>query len=203
VHIDSTAIAAKVNLAIQWLQNHSPQHFALFNLAITDFLIAGSSRGRAGSVSTAPGCIWIGNIFKYDDWEVAEILVHELVHTLVFLDENQHCHYDYSRISKPENYAVSSILKMPRPVNKVFHSIIVATELILFRKFVGQATKIHRVHPPTTDLLGQLYTSISGLQDLLVREPSIITTRAAALLAKCQRSLMSFSPKTKASPHAI
>lgn len=201
-YLDTIQITHKVRLASDWLKQHSPLHFKIYNLAITDILVAASTRARAGSVSTAPGCVWIGDICEYANWEVAEILVHELIHTLVFLDENRHSHYDYRLISNSENNSISSILNIPRPVDKAFHSIIVAIELIKFRNLTKQNLKSNRVHPPTATLLHQVRKSITDLQKLVEREPAILTPRAKALLALSKETVLNLY-STHEMPHAF
>lgn len=187
--LSSSIIREKLMCGLIYLRDKSENHYDLFNLVISDFIIAPSerARARAGSASSAPGCIWIADIQRYQPWEVAEILVHELVHNLVFLDELVKGHYDYEKISKIENYATSSILKIPRPFDKVLQSVIVATEILLYRKRVVCPKRTHRVHPPSPILIRQLENSLRSMKSLLSREPTVLTGRGRDLFEFCSK----------------
>lgn len=65
--------------------------------------------------------------------DVMEMLLHELTHHLLFVDEHNYQHFTYPELIKKENYAFSAILNMMRPLDKVVHSIVVATELVKAR----------------------------------------------------------------------
>ncbi len=185
-------IHEKLMCGLVYLKDKSPDHYDLFNLVISDFIVAPSERARAGSTSSAPGCVWIADIERYQSWEVAEILVHELVHNLVFLDELVKSHYDYELITKKENYATSSILKVLRPVDKVLHSIIVATEILLYRERIGSTKITHRVHPPTPLLIEQLENSLQSMRILLSRKPAVLTARGRELFEFCSENCARF-----------
>lgn len=98
-----------------------------------------------GSSSGGIGVIWISGYGELDQNSIAELLLHELTHHQLFIDECCHAHYDLAEIIKPENFSISAILNKRRPLDKVVHSIIVATEILLARsRFLRQQeTKLH------------------------------------------------------------
>jgi hypothetical protein len=57
-----------------------------------------------------------------------------LAYHLLLIDERVHGHYvSYAKLADKRNYAHSAILKCNRPLDKVFHSLVVATELLASR----------------------------------------------------------------------
>lgn len=89
-------------------------------------------------------------------------------------------------ILTPESWARSALLKVPRPVDKVIHSIIVATEIVMFsERFLGHpATPL--VHPPTPKILTQIAAPLQSVQDMIDSHARLgltpITARVSALL---------------------
>lgn len=63
-----------------------------------------------------------------------------------------------------ENYAMSAILAKKRPLDKVFHSILVCTEVLLARRDVFGHPAAPKLHPPTSIMLNQAFESIIYLE---------------------------------------
>lgn len=175
--------------ALEQFRNLSKELAAIFDLTIHSIVIRPSNRplGRAshgGSSSAAIGTIWLAMGPKVTNADVVEMLLHELTHHLLFIDERNYPHFDYDLIAREENRAFSAILNMIRPVDKVLHSIVVATELILARRRFLFDTEPRAVHPPTHKLAADAlsaHASITGLKtaDLVLRP------RAREILDRC------------------
>jgi len=96
---------------------------------------------------------------------LTELLVHELTHNLMFLDERLYTHYtSYPDLLKPSHYCQSAILKTKRPMDKVVHSIAVATELVRYRQSSAQKTASSTVHPSNEILIMNAQKSIHEIQ---------------------------------------
>ncbi|MGK7250070.1 aKG-HExxH-type peptide beta-hydroxylase [Acinetobacter oleivorans] len=160
---NSSVQRVKIENALEELGLYSNEHFSLLELIITDIFILPSNGSRGGSSSDGIGLIWANPKETYPLIDVVEFLVHELTHHCMFIDEQRYGHYDYDTILNENNWAESAILKRPRPIDKVLHSIVVSLEIILFRDMViGHPVK-PKVHPPTDILVEQVKKSIASL----------------------------------------
>lgn len=164
--------------------------YSLINLTINTIFSAPSQLAGGGSTSAAIGCIWVNLRPHWNNQDILEFLIHETIHNLVFIDELCYTHYsDYSQLAKKENFSWSAILNKLRPLDKVFHSIVVSTEVLLFREHhIG-----HPFHPclhPTTDvMLDQTLNSINYLKEN-VHIKNLLSDRAFYLLNLCEEKLI-------------
>lgn len=148
-----------------------------------------SADSGGGSTSTLPGVIWCCNRRDWDAWDIVEFLVHELTHNLVFIDEYYHVHYpDLEKIEAPENYALSAVLKRPRPLDKVFHSLVVAYEVLQLRRRFNDPQS-PKAHPRTPHLLEQCRDTIRSLETLLEQKPDLVSERVKVLILKIKREI--------------
>lgn len=183
-------MSSRVKQALASIQQYEPAFYELICLVITTIFSTPSKLAGGGSTSAAIGCIWVNLRKHWQEQDVIEFLVHETTHNLVFLDELCYKHYDYEEISKKENYAWSAILNKPRPLDKVFHSIIVSTEVLLFRNEILSHPNNSCLHPPTDVMLEQTKYSISYIKNN-PRLCSCLTARAHELLDICENKLKS------------
>lgn len=185
----------QIKAATIQLRNLNRDFYDLMNLVINTVFTAPSKLAGGGSTSEAIGCIWANPRPKWCDLDLVEFLIHETTHNLVFLDELCWGHYtDYDALPKKENYALSAILKTKRPLDKVFHSIIVSSEVLLFRERDLGHPSNPRLHPPSEILLKQTLESIHSV--LYSSEiANLITERATRLLQVCEEQLQVLSSK--------
>lgn len=121
---------------------------------------------HGGSSSGSIGAIWLTVNDKISHADLREMFVHELTHVLLFIDELNYYQFDYEQIAKSENFARSAILLKKRPLDKVIHSIVVATELLLARyRFLGEEENL-TVHPDSRTIARNTLTSISSVFEL-------------------------------------
>jgi hypothetical protein len=163
---------------------------AVFDLTIHSIVVRPSNRlaGHAsygGSSSAAMGTIWLALGPGVTQVDIIEMLLHELTHHLLFLDERNHPHFDYGHIASERNRAFSAILNMIRPIDKVVHSIVVATELVLGRRTFLRDDRPRVVHPASEKMIAdaqQSYASVSALEhaDLVLRP------RTREILDRCR-----------------
>lgn len=166
-----------------------PDLHDVFNFAIHTLFYHRSNESSGGSVSSSPGVIWCGPRTNWSDDDMAEFLVHELAHNMLFIDERRYQHYiDFDEIAKPENYAISAVLNKPRPLDKVLHSLVVAHELLSFREAMGDNEGHGRVaHPETKRLFSSYLDSLESVRDLLARK-DLVSDRAKEIVESLSRS---------------
>src|SRR5437764_2158309 len=82
-----------------------------FQLVVHSVFCSHSDIASGGTTSAAVGVIWIKKPSAFERTDLKELLLHEMTHTLMFLDEWRYGHYlDYPAIARRENYALSPIL---------------------------------------------------------------------------------------------
>lgn len=164
--------------ALREISLYSPSYADIFRTVVTDIFILPSAIARAGSTSAAIGVIWLNPKLSYPIADVMEILLHEFTHQAMFLDELRYGHYSYGTIRDRSTWAKSAILNLSRPIDKVLHSLVVATEVLLFRqRHIGRPAA-PRAHPPTSILLQQLDESLSSVEAAVRKHPNILMSRA-------------------------
>lgn len=185
----SKIVIDKVKSSFEEIKGIDDSFYRLVKLVINVIFTAPSRLAGGGSTSAAIGCIWVNIRDHWQAQDIYEFLIHETTHNLVFLDELCNRHYkDYSKLVKNENFAWSAILNKLRPLDKVFHSIIVCTEILCFREKSLGHPENPALHPPSGLLISQAMYSIdyihehSHLSDLL-------TERAILLLDICKKTL--------------
>lgn len=144
-----------------------------------------------GSSSNAMGTIWYSGYGKFNESDVAEFLLHELAHHLLFIDERCHAQFFYDKIILPENYAQSAILVKKRPLDKVVHSVVVSTEILLARSSFLKSDSVS-IHPNSKIMLDKTLSSIDSVFNMKKLD-HIITQRSIDILFKCQNSLREIS----------
>jgi len=161
----------------------------LFDLVIHSVVLRPSKRhnGRAsfgGSSSAALGTIWLSLGPNVRQADLVEMLLHELTHHLLFIDERSFAHYDYPALSQKHNQAYSAILNLTRPIDKVFHSIVVASELLLGRqRFWPQGHDV-RVHPASESMQIETQKALASLY-ALPNVATLIQPRGHEILTRC------------------
>ncbi|CAM4323475.1 aKG-HExxH-type peptide beta-hydroxylase [Bordetella muralis] len=173
--------------AIECLGVLSSEHKCLFDFLITDIFLMPSKDASGGSTSSAIGVIWANPKITHRVPDVVEFIVHELTHHAMFIDEHRYGHYDHRALMNPDSWAQSAILKVPRPLDKVIHSIVVATEIVMFReKFIGHPAA-PLMHPPTPKILAQLVASVDSVEEVIGRHEhagiASVSSRTKALLS--------------------
>lgn len=176
------------------LSNVNAEICELFDLVIHSIFfkkskstLKGVKGSFGGSSSTAIGVIWIsgyGNVIVSD---IVEFLIHELTHHLLFIDERCNAQFYYDQMILPKNYAQSAILSKKRPLDKVVHSIIVSTEILLSRQRFLDVKGI-TIHPQTEILKRNTLAAIDDVLNLQEID-KVITNRTKFLLNQCSKIL--------------
>jgi hypothetical protein len=165
------ANADHVQAALELLRQRDPLLFQLLRTAIHSIALSSSTtnrlgqRAHGGSTNNLIGLIWlaVGVHTQMDD--LLELLVHELTHTLVFLDELNHPYFNYTNLPHRDYWSLSAILGRNRPMDKAVHSVMVAAEIINARVVgvIKPAPGGPAVHPSTADMKVALKKSCAAI----------------------------------------
>lgn len=141
----------------------------IFDLVIHSIFVRPSKPAKmahgshGGSSSASIGVIWLAVGDSLSQIDLIEMLIHELTHHLLFVDELNHPQFHYQLLKLRDNFALSAILKRQRPLDKVVHSIVVGASLVDARgRFLGNhdATVIH---PNTVNLKKDVLAAIDSV----------------------------------------
>ena len=174
--------------ALALLTRLDPVWSVLFDTVVDSIFFRNSPSAAGGSVSSGIGVMWFVAREDLGIGDFAELLVHELSHQLLFLDELRYGHYHYQQVRMRDNFARSSILRIERPLDKVVHSIVVSTDLILSRGRFLRGLEGVRIHPSTQALresTQEALASVHALPDL----PALITPRLRQILDICAEAV--------------
>jgi len=119
---------------------------------------------HASSCSGMLGTIIFSGAVGLSSEDYAELLLHEFTHQLLFLDECCHQHFDFDILLARQASSYSAVLKQPRPLDRAFHSILVAAEILMARASFLPYTPWIKVHPPTVQLYRNLLESMSSFK---------------------------------------
>lgn len=190
---------ARVREALDTFRGLDDTLTAIFDLTIHSIVIRPSNKpqGRAshgGSSSAAIGTIWIAPRSTTTKFDIVEMLLHELTHHLLFIDERNYPHFDYGLIGHRGNRAFSAILNMSRPVDKVAHSIVVATELILGRSRFLPENNPRTVHPQTDKMIADVLTAHASITNIESAE-QLLRPRISEILTRCLTACTALIPQ--------
>lgn len=180
----------EVKKALELMEKLDPELHQIFSDYIHTLFYHRSEDSGGGSVSSLVGVIWCCNRQDWSTWDVLEFLVHELTHNLVFLDEYYHVHYqDLAKVGQRENYALSAVLKTMRPLDKVFHSLVVGYEVLELRRRFNDPVD-PKAHPPTQILIQQCLQTVESLKQIFALKPELATRRVINTTLKIEARLL-------------
>jgi hypothetical protein len=139
---------------------------------------------HGGSSSASIGAIWLAVGDRIQELDLVEMLVHELTHHLMFIDELNFPQFNYDLITRKENFALSAILKRQRPLDKVIHSIVVGASLVDARNRFLRKHSQTVVHPATPELKRDTLAAIESVM-ALKNISDLITPHTSQLIEEC------------------
>ncbi|UAK15811.1 aKG-HExxH-type peptide beta-hydroxylase [Sporolactobacillus terrae] len=161
----------------------------LFNLAMDSVFYAPSQSAQGGTTSNAVGVLWVNPSDRWNKIDYYELLIHELCHTMIFLYERCYGIFtNKNKLTDPETFAVSAIRGKRRPLDKAYHSAIVATEILMFRKNIIGDVVPHVLHPETNDLISMTLVSLKSIKSVGI-EKKMLNERAIKMLDICLSKL--------------
>lgn len=174
---------------LERLGKFDPDLYSLFSLAINTIFCGGSAHAVGGTTSAAIGVVWGNPEKKWKICDYFEYFVHELTHTLMFLDELRFQHYkNLEMMYDQKNFSLSAILQADRPIDRVLHSIVVATEILMLRSRNLIDCSESQIHPSTDQLIESTQISIDKLLSHSNKD-RILTSRSLKIIEVCQNSI--------------
>jgi hypothetical protein len=154
--------------------------------------VAPSTFAEGGTTSGALGILWMNPSPAWSEADFIEFYVHELTHMTMFYDDYCYRHYtDLRLVADPANWAQSAIRNGIRPLDKALHSLVVATEILLFRRMFGSPPGGRtNIHPTSPLMLAQAKSSARSLLDLKSASAKILTSRSMAIAETCLDALV-------------
>jgi hypothetical protein len=169
-----------------------PAYWNVFDLYVEHVACIDSKFSPGGTISTAMGVIYLSNPRKRTALGLYELYVHEHTHLMMFVDQQRSRHYtSFEAIADKNNYCVSAVYEMDRPLDKVLHSLVVATEVILHREHVLGHHDDTSVHPATSKLAESSMATANALLELQVRR-QLLAPRGVWLVERCKEHLARF-----------
>jgi hypothetical protein len=158
------------------LNAQAPDLGSIFDVAIHTLIYQRSPHNGGGTISSLPGVIWSAARKHWAQSDLIEFLLHEFSHTLVFLDERAWQHYvSVDALAEPAHFALSSILRISRPLDKAFHSLIVGYELLSYRRIHGEPDD-PLIHPHSDELLSSCQLTTDSIYQTINKYP-LVTPR--------------------------
>ncbi|HEY3801739.1 MAG TPA: HEXXH motif-containing putative peptide modification protein [Kofleriaceae bacterium] len=168
-HRDAAAVRAKqerVREAAALLRTTCPGLGQIFDTVIQRVFCVEMAGEVGGSSTKSVGVIWANPTASASAFDLAEFLVHEHTHQLLFLDEQVHGFFtDRLGAETGSNGFMprSSIRGARRPLGLVFHSLAVALELVAFRQLFADDAPEPKLHPGTDQMLAAAQETIQSI----------------------------------------
>jgi hypothetical protein len=138
---ESRAAAIRsVQHGLLFLRLQHPPLRELCDLLITDILVWPSVKVGGGSSAKLPGIAWFVLSANLTSLDIAETVVHEMVHLNLHLADMTFGLYTHAPGTEFEAY--SAVLGRRRPYHHAFHSACVAVAVIYFRLLFGLDAEI-------------------------------------------------------------
>ena len=141
---DSRAVAIRhIQHGLMFLGLQHPPLRALCDLLITDILCWPSLKSRSGTVGNLFGIVWLDPSDDLTSLDIAENLIHEMVHLNLDLADMTFGLFTRAPASEFESH--SAVLDRRRPHYLAFHSACVAVSIVYFRMLVGMHAELDRL----------------------------------------------------------
>lgn len=154
----------------------------------------------SGALLDQPGTLYVSVSEDWDARDIAECLVHETTHILLWLDEYRYGHHpDPWETGSIDKFGLTSITGSMKSATVVFHSYITAAEVAGLRRFGIErgVSWDDRAHGPTSLLLERT----TAAYDALIGRPDLhehFTPRALELVDAARRSIHREFPSVEA-----
>jgi hypothetical protein len=184
-------------------REHDPGFWEVFNI-FTNFIVCTDSKYTQGGTSSAAlGVIYVVRPQDRTDDSLYELFVHESTHLMMFVDERRSRHYrNDALIAVKDNYVVSAVYERLRPLDKVLHSIVISTEVLLHRENVIGHDVESTIHPPTSKLVHSTLRSAEQTLELQARK-QLLAPRGVQLVETCIGHLRELAKTAAAAPRVL
>ncbi|MEP1964240.1 aKG-HExxH-type peptide beta-hydroxylase [Tateyamaria sp.] len=178
--------------ALTFIKTFDPMLSSIVDLSINKIVVSGGNNtvlgngANAASASDAIGLMWMCGDKAHSRAATVELIIHELSHNLMFVDELVWQHYDYDRIADKQAFCQSAILNKLRPIDKVVHSIVVALEVVQVRTAMRFGHRASEVHPSSEDIIQSTLDAIRSFEQNRYLD-LVVTIRVREIIAKCKQ----------------
>lgn len=179
-HVIAQAVH-RVRLALRAFRRIDAERAATFHLIATRIFCSNLPGISSGTVNHAVGVIWINPLPSHNLSDLVELLVHELAHTMTYIDEIQRPHFTSDDVAA-ETEAISVVRRAVRPAYHAWHSLIVALEILDFRRRAQQPSP--SVHPLSADMIDACAITIKSFLSLPMS--TVFTPHGQELFARAQ-----------------
>lgn len=156
--------------ALDAIGRNWPEFRSLYELLVPVLLYAPDGGLAGGTSSTVLGVLWLAPKEHWNTIDVQEFLLHEFTHHTLFLEERRFGFYRNMNMLMEDRYLTrSAIRKDRRPLDKVLHSIVVGTEVLLARqenRIPDTADSALSLHPESGELRDGVAASLDEVFDL-------------------------------------
>jgi hypothetical protein len=143
--------------AIGSLKTSAPHYSEILELCVHSIIVrdangVGGPKAHSSSGADSVGIIWLSCLDGVTELDLQELLIHELVHQLLFIEDYLYQEFDYDRMSEIGNFGLTAISLTPRPLDIAIHSLVVASELLIARdRWIGEP-ETPTVHPKSASI---------------------------------------------------
>ncbi|NBE50761.1 aKG-HExxH-type peptide beta-hydroxylase [Streptomyces boluensis] len=181
--------------ALEVVGENWPEFRALYELLVPVLLYAPDGGLAGGTSSTVLGVLWLAPKEHWNSIDVQEFLLHEFIHHTLFLEERRFGFYRNMDLLMEDQYLTrSAIRKDRRPLDKVLHSIVVGTEVLLARqdnRIPGYADTVLSLHPQSDELRDGVAASLDEVFELPLEK--LLQPRPIEILELCRKRLAEIS----------
>lgn len=188
VEVDAQKALARTRQCADSIARRDEEFATLWPLAVNAVFQAPSEIAGGGTTSGAVGVLWVDPRDSWDDRDLQEFLIHELNHTLLFLDE---CRFglftSYPELLKRDNWVTSAIRQTVRPLDKAYHSVIVAADVLLAREEILGHPDSAVLHPLSPAMAQGTMDAIRDISLPATRD--LLTPHALEILSRCRQEV--------------
>jgi hypothetical protein len=183
----------RVRAALDGMAPVWPEFDTLYRMLVPVLLFAPDGGLAGGTTNAVLGTLWLDPKPDWSRIDIGEFLVHEFTHTTLYLEERRFGFYwDLPKLSREEFLTPSVIRQDLRPLDKVFHSIVVAMEVVFARERLGTRPAGDGLHPDTPTLLANTRTSLEAVFRLPLEE--LVRPRPIEILELCRARVADIRP---------
>ncbi|MGW0705048.1 aKG-HExxH-type peptide beta-hydroxylase [Streptomyces sp. NPDC002643] len=152
---------SKVNQAVQHIHDLNGDLGSLVDLLVTDVVVLNSGQDGGGSANKLPGLVVMSPGDHWDVPEYAECLVHEGLHTGLFVLDMVEPMFNLSarELEKDEYRALSAVkIGQKRPLHAAFHAAVVAVPLMYMQHVRGTGDLVEKYGASLRDACADMRT---------------------------------------------
>jgi hypothetical protein len=161
------ALQQQFQASLELIERNFPSIWPLFVELISFVILANKPGYDGGSISSRVGLVWISPKPDWTPNDWAELLVHEFIHNVLFLEDMSRCLFlaGTERLSEPDVASLSAIRRVVRGYDKSYHSAFVAYGLIRFHLTLGDDVRARKFLDPLTICVEDLASKSALVSD--------------------------------------